>query len=524
MKTVTYARYSSDQQREASIEDQQRLCRNYAKQHGFDIVDCYSDAAISGASMHRPGINQLMENAHRFDVVLCESLDRLSRDQSDIAFIYKSLKYYNVKIITIDDGETTSMHIGLKGTMGAMQLQQISDKTHRGLHGRVENGKSAGGKCYGYDVVKAFDGSGEPIKGEIEINHDEAAIVTRMFHDYAYKDKSAKTIATELNREGIISPSGHEWGCSTINGNRKRGTGILNNVLYTGKRVWNRLKYVKHPVTGKKVSRLNPESEWVISDVPEYRIIPKDLWEAVKAKQGAVSNRVSENKPRMRPRYLLSNLFKCESCGGGVSMVNSTQYGCSTSRNKGTCLNRKTVKRTAVEAAALDAIKSELLQEEIIEMVVKQYNLRIHELSRQNQTSAKSHRSVISKLEKEKANLLAVMKGGVKAKYIIEEFNDVSQKLDEAKLKRNEPPPKVLKNVGVAEKFKAYLESLEVDNVSQEAMVEMRNLVDTLILKSNGDADLLLNPYGLIKKKTRHLGESIPLVAGAGFEPTTFGL
>ena len=68
-------------------------------------------------------------------------------------------------------------------------------------------------------------------------------------------------------------PSGKGWGPSTIHGNRQRGTGILNNELYVGRLVWNRLRYMKDPETGKRVSRLNPETDWIIQDVPELRII-----------------------------------------------------------------------------------------------------------------------------------------------------------------------------------------------------------------------------------------------------------
>jgi site-specific DNA recombinase len=524
MKTVIYSRYSSDQQKPASIDDQNRVCLNYAKQHNFTVTHYFSDAAISGASMNRPGIQELMSIAHQFDVVLCESLDRLSRDQSDIAYIHKRLAFQNVRIVTLDDGETTPMHIGLKGTMGAIQLQQISDKTHRGLRGRVEKGKSAGGKSYGYDVVRAFDSVGNPITGDIKINNLESKVVIRIFQDYAYKDKSAKTIANELNEEGILSPSGGEWGFSTICGNRTRETGILNNQLYAGRRVWNKLKYIKHPDTGKKQSRLNPKSEWIINEVPEFRIVSEELWDAVKAKQSAFSTHNSENKPRMRARYLLSNLFKCESCGGGVSMVNSKRYGCSRARNSGTCTNRRTVTRVSVEAAALNAIKSELLQDNIIEVVIGEYNRHITQLWNENQTSVTSNKSVVAKLEKEKANLINSIKSGVQAEFIAEELNKLSEQLKAASFKPNKQKPKLVENTGVASTFRHYLKNLVTDRMSQEATVAMRNLVDELILKTNGDADLLLNPYGLIEKSPVNSGESIRLVAGAGFEPTTFGL
>lgn len=87
MRAVLYARYSSENQREASIADQLRLCRLHAERQGWTIVEEYSDHATSGASMLRPGIQALISDAgrRRFDVVLAEAMDRLSRDQEDIA-------------------------------------------------------------------------------------------------------------------------------------------------------------------------------------------------------------------------------------------------------------------------------------------------------------------------------------------------------------------------------------------------------------------------------------------------------
>lgn len=155
-RVALYARYSSDNQQEASVEDQLRLCRQYAERQGWTIVESYHDRAISGASLIRPGIQALMQDAQRgrFDVVLAEALDRISRDQEDVAGVYKRLTFAGVKIVTLSEGEITHLHVGLKGTMNALFLKDLADKTRRGLRGRVEKGKSGGGLCYGYDVVK----------------------------------------------------------------------------------------------------------------------------------------------------------------------------------------------------------------------------------------------------------------------------------------------------------------------------------------------------------------------------------
>jgi site-specific DNA recombinase len=146
------ARYSSDNQRDASIEDQIRLCEERAKREGWAVRQRYTDHALSGASLMRPGIQMLLQDAAagRFEIILAEALDRLSRDQEDIAGIYKRLRFAGVRIVTLSEGDVSDLHIGLKGTMNALFLKDLADKTRRGLRGRIEAGKSGGGLTYGY--------------------------------------------------------------------------------------------------------------------------------------------------------------------------------------------------------------------------------------------------------------------------------------------------------------------------------------------------------------------------------------
>jgi len=176
MRVALYARYSSDQQRAASIEDQFRLCRAHAERHGWTIVGTYQDRAMSGASLIRSGIQTMLADAlaGRFDIVLAEALDRVSRDQEDVAGVFKRMTFAGVKMITLSEGEISHLHVGLKGTMNALFLKDLADKTRRGLQGRIEAGKSGGGLCYGYEVVKKLDAAGEPVHGERRIIPAEA--------------------------------------------------------------------------------------------------------------------------------------------------------------------------------------------------------------------------------------------------------------------------------------------------------------------------------------------------------------
>ena len=101
------------------------------------------------------------------DIVLAESLDRFSRDQEDTAGLFKRLTFAGVSIVTLAEGDITFLHIGLKGTMNAMFLKELADKTRRGLRGRIENGKAGGGLCYGYRVVRRLE-NGAVTTGERE--------------------------------------------------------------------------------------------------------------------------------------------------------------------------------------------------------------------------------------------------------------------------------------------------------------------------------------------------------------------
>src|SRR5258708_3105837 len=208
MKVAIYARYSSDNQRDASIADQFRICREFSRKQGWHIANEYSDDAVSGATLLRPGFQAMMRSALRkeVDVVLAESLDRFSRDQEDTAGLFKRLTFAGVAIVTLAEGDITFLHIGLKGTMNAMYLSDLADKTRRGLRGRIENGKSGGGLCYGYRVLRRFE-NGEVMTGEREIVEEEAAVIRRIFRDYV-AGTSPKQICKSLNQEGIPGPQG----------------------------------------------------------------------------------------------------------------------------------------------------------------------------------------------------------------------------------------------------------------------------------------------------------------------------
>ena len=534
------------------------MCQERAKEDGYPVSQSYTDHAISGASMMRPGIQMLMQDAAagKFAVLYAEAMDRLSRDQEDIAAIFKRLSFAGVKIVTLSEGEITPLHIGLKGTMNALFLKDLADKTRRGLRGRVEQGKSGGGKCFGYDVVHGSE------RGGRTINEQEAAIVRRIFEDYA-SGKSPKAIAVQLNRESVPGPTGKAWGQSTINGNRQRGTGILNNELYIGRLVWNRLRYVKDPETGRRVSKFNPEDKWVIQEVPDLRIIEAELWKRVKTRQGELNKQDKPFWTKQRPRNLLSGLIKCDCCGGGFSMVSQTRLGCSNARNKGTCENRRTIHREKLEQDVLNVLQGHLMDPELCEVFCEEYTRQMNRLRMEHNAALESHRREHSRTKKQLSQMVDAIADGAPVAPIKDKMHALENRRIELEALLDvaeEAPPLLHPNMArrYHEQVGRLIETLNILEHSAEAVEVIRSLVEKIVLSPDESENrLVANLHGdlagilavSVDKKTfadldgpairRHkeaLGlldetqspyyyeKKDKLVAGVGFEPTTFRL
>ena len=545
MKVAIYARYSSDNQRDASIADQLRICREFVARQGWTVVQEFTDHAISGATLLRSGFQALMRDAlnRQFDVVLAESLDRFSRDQEDTAGLFKRLTFAGVSIVTLAEGDITHLHIGFKGTMNALFLKDLADKTHRGLRGRVEGGKSAGGLCYGYRVVKSLTG-GTVTTGEREIEPVEAAIVERIFREYV-AGVAPKAIARRLNQHGVAGPFGGTWSPSTIHGNSKRGTGILNNELYVGRMVWNRLRYVKNPDTGKRVSRLNPHAEWIARDIPALRILSDELWNAAKDRQSATRRTITRTGNIgfvRRPQYLFSGLSKCGVCGAGFIMAGRNRLACFGARDKGTCDNRMTIRRDEVEARVLKALQDKLLNQELFEEFCDEFTREMNRLRMQHRASLSAAEREIERIEARRKKLIEMVMEGVSPSVVKDELNANAARREqlEARLTATEEAPPLL-HPEMARiyrtKVRELAKGLQEPESRSEATEALRGLVDAIVLTpdQSGEAlqiELRGNLAAMLGAtvQTKRSSESddlslqVSLVAGAGFEPATFGL
>ena len=496
MKVAIYARYSSDHQKPTSVADQIALAEEYVRNKGWTVFDHYTDPEISGSTiLLRRGVQRLLNDASegRFDVLLTEALDRISRDLEDTAGIYKRMKFAGVDVLTRSEGRITPLHIGLKGTMNQEYLADLAYKSRRGQMGRVKAGRSGGGLPYGYKVRPAKD---ERDRGDRQIEPDHARVIVRIFEEYT-KGVSPKKIAHVLNEEGVEGPTGKGWSASTINGNRRRGTGILNNELYVGRIVFNKTRKVRSPDTGIRLSRPNPEKDWVIQERTDLRIVPQELWDAVKARQKKLDDAQKPFNKHRRPTNLLSHLLKCGECGGGFSKINNERYGCSYARNKGTCSNRTTIAQSELEHSVLNALKSHLMDKKRCELFCKEYTDHINRLRSQQNRDIQDAQKKLEKLDRASQRIITAVKEGWHTPDMKDELFQIAEEKEALGrfLSKAEEAP-VFLHPSLAdryhEKIRELTSALNEESKRTEASDILRSLIEKIVLSPNADRDGLV--------------------------------
>jgi site-specific DNA recombinase len=495
IRAVIYARYSSENQREASIEDQVRLCREQIEREGWELVRVFHDAAASGGStFRRRAYHALLQGAQSggFEVVVAEALDRLSRDQEDVAALFKQMQFAGIKIITLAEGEISALHVGLKGTMNALFLKDLAQKTHRGLRGRIEAGKSAGGRCYGYDVVRRTDERGEIVRGERTINPHEAAVVQRIFGMFA-AGESPIAIAKTLNENGVPGPSERAWRDTTIRGHALRGTGILRNELYIGRLVWNRLTFIRNPTTGRRVSRMNAGIQLTAHDVPALRIIDQELWDRVQARLANIrveSGAENPDRPRYwetrRPHHVLTGKAFCGCCNGVMTNIGRDYLACSAARRQGTCGNGRGIRREVLERLILDALRTRLMQPEHVAMFVAEFTAEWNRLQAETSAQHAARRRELDAVQRRLDGLIDAITDGLRAP-------GLQQRLDELETRKAElerslsaaPMPAPRLHPSLAEVYRQKVENLGAalgGDDAAEAMEVIRSLIERVVL------------------------------------------
>ncbi|VVT07145.1 recombinase family protein [Erythrobacter sp. EC-HK427] len=541
---ILYARYSTAMQSQDSVEDQLRLLRERAEREGWRIIGEEADPAVSGTIRDRPGLTAAITavDSGKARILLAESLDRISRDQEDLAGIFKRIRFAGAQIVTLSEGEVGSMHIGLGGTMSALFLEQLADKVRRGHVGRVKAGRVPGGLSYGYRKVFAFRDDGEPERGLREVDDAEAAIVKRIFEEYAAGD-GATAIARRLNAEGIPSPRGGKWRANTIVGNRKRGNGILHNRLYIGEIVYNRQTFRKDPDTRKRVSRVNATADQVSQEVCELRIIDAETWAKVQAR---LDEGKTSHSSRRRKTRLFSGKLRCSCCGGPVIIISTDRWGCSAFRQTGTCSNGSTITDSVLQRRVWAAIKRDLLHPDVIAAYLEEFRLAWAEERRNLIAGRADFDRQLAEIDQQEDRIADAVIAGIAPDKLKAKADQLAARRAALLASQSDMPEiePMIAHPAIIADYRQQIDSMaKIVAGDREAMAGARPLLDRLIdfievapREGRQGVDLILHGelatiLGLSAPQNTKAADPkadgncmLKLVAGVGFEPTTFRL
>lgn len=413
IRCAIYARYSSDQQRPESLSDQIRHCRQEAARHSDWVVldsHIYSDEAVSGASVEgREGLLRLVTAAlttpRPFDLIVVDDTSRLARDVVDAVRQFRELRARDVDLYFVNQGlhsnrDNAEFLLAIYGAMDSEYIRELGRKTHRGLEGQARNGFSAGGIAFGYGREPQYDRErtdrdGEPRRLGVRwvVNPDEAETVQQIFRSYA-EGLGLAAIAGRLNTQCLPSPrqaKGHRtrhdgvgagWDVSTVRV-------ILRNEIYRGRTVWNRSHWVRLPGTRRRRRVPRPESEWVIVDRPDLRVINDELWAAVEARRATVRAHYDKTTQFGKSRaaygvYLLSGRMVCGVCGTNMTVRTGrpSRYGCARHWRRGAqaCANNMLVRKDLAEQQIVALLKEKLYTPEAIARLVDAVNTRLRQV------------------------------------------------------------------------------------------------------------------------------------------------
>jgi len=364
MNIAFYGRYSSDNQRDASIEDQRRVVARWAERNSHVIVAAYSDSAISGANIRlltglQDALGLVSARKASFEAIVVDQLSRLSRDVGDTDAAVKRLRFFGVRLIAVSDGldtadESNKISVTVKSLVNELFLDDLRKTTKRGLDGQFLKNYSTGGRTYGYRSEPVYDSQARsdprgvpiPVGYRLVVVPSEAAVVRKIFQLFG-DGLGEKTIARQLN----ASETHKRWRANTI-------YLMLRNPRYLGRCVFNRREWRKNPETGKRVYRWRPSEQWESKQIEELRIVENEVWQKAQVRIATRPHLFSQR--RTATIHLLSGLLYCDSCGGRFSIVARDYYGCRNHAESGSCSVGLRIHREAIEELVIDQLARHL--------------------------------------------------------------------------------------------------------------------------------------------------------------------
>jgi DNA invertase Pin-like site-specific DNA recombinase len=447
-KAVIYARYSSSNQREESIEGQLRVCHAYADANGYQIIAEYTDRALSGRTDKRPGFQRMILESDKraFDAVIVYAIDRFARNRYDSATYKAKLKKNSVSLVSAtqpinDSPESIILESVMEG-YAEYYSENLSRNVKRGLTENALAAKSTGARLLGYKVEN----------GVYVLDPVESQAVRIIFEMYA-AGHNKKEIVAYLNEHGYKTSGGKPFVYHSLGH-------VLANEKYTGTYIFQNIR--------------------IDGGMPQ--IVSRELYDNVQHK--IEIKRRSKGKAKAMEEYLLSGKLYCGKCGQlmvgetGTSKNGTVHhyYKCKTRKARLGVCDKHTERKDEIEKAVMEFIYNQVLTDEIIEEIAaRSYEL----LEKEAQDKSK----LVSFLEEMKLvsgrieNLLKAIEEGIITSSTKQRLEDLEKRKSELEVLIVKEQMK--KPAFTQEHIIFWLQSFKNGNIDD--MDYKRNLIDAFV-------------------------------------------
>jgi site-specific DNA recombinase len=472
-----------------------------------------------------------------------ESVDRLSRDVGDADRFRKLLTHHTVDLECLDgtritaSGKSDALMFGMRSLFAEQYRIDLADKTLRGLEGNARKGAPTGGVPYGYRIKVTPSADPKRPMRAIEIHPDQAAVVRRIFSMYL-AGHSFASIAAKLNAEGLPTPrarpgrEGLGWAHSAVRS-------MLLNASYIGRFTYGARKWVKVPGTNTRRPRARSTGALNVRDAPELAIIDRETFERV----GEMFTRRKATEPTAHRARILSGVLRCAACGSRMHTVGRAgfrYYMCSAAKSGQKCTSRKAIVAEVADDLVVDHIRQRLEASVDEVLSILDEEIRAWAAGRTEQSDAL--RKGIDRRAKQIATAVAALlespSAAVRDRLRTLEGEQAAAVQELATFAADAPKLPTARQL-----YERIRELTDVHSVPTEVARErIRSLSGDGSIFCAPEADgsfrlkWHLQPGALFEAENENpaasAGEgakggivvSTRLVAGAGFEPTTFGL
>ena len=413
LRIAFYGRYSTDLQKELSIDQQLRECTAYARKLGHQIVVEYDDRAKSGTSIHkRPGLQQLLADmkskSRTLDAIIVHDMSRLTRDQADLQQIHKKTKFHRVELLSVferfsSNDPNADLSLIFSGYSNQQFVAKLKVEVLRGMKQQFDDGFSVGTRSFGITSRAVHYPDKRMNRGVLEVqayklilDKTKVPIVKRIFA-LRLAGHGCRAIAKQIN----TTYPGYDFKSNWIRS-------ILRNPIYMGVVLWNHKETLKDPDDDRIEKRLKDSKQWCKRHDASLAIIQAATWRAV---QKITRHPTGEKPFPPASRHILSGLLICtgtmektgKPCGKRLTIVQHDDYGCPSNVYNQGCTNHLRINRYSLEALLIQHIQTHLPQH--LERIVKAMRTHSQAVTPTQHTSP----ARLKALEKEAANLFSLI-------------------------------------------------------------------------------------------------------------------